>query len=81
MDEAELEDWEYPEPDADDDDEFDVIACHNCGREIFEDSEQCPICQHYIVSSGRPAAATSKLGWLGLLIAILLLILLIFGSL
>ena len=48
-----LDDYEYPEPD-DDDDSYDVVACPNCGREVFEDADQCPYCSFYITSTTSP---------------------------
>jgi hypothetical protein len=41
-----LEDWEYPEPDADepDDDPDTTITCPVCRRQIYEDAPVCPYC-------------------------------------
>lgn len=40
-----LQDWEYPEPDPDDDaDELATITCPVCRREIYEDAPMCPYC-------------------------------------
>ena len=43
---------------VDDDDLWDdfaseVVACPECGEEVYEDAEQCPLCGAYIVQIGR----------------------------
>lgn len=81
MDEGEIEEWEYPEPDPDDDETPDLVACPHCGNEIFEDAEQCPRCQQYLLKTGSAAAATTSLGWVGVLIIVLIVFFLLFGSL
>jgi len=52
-----LADYEYP--DEDDSDEKDFVTCPVCGRDVYEELQQCPHCEHYIVHdtsiwSGRP---------------------------
>ncbi len=81
MDEADIQEWEYPEPDPDDDETFDLVACPHCGSKIFEDSEQCPHCQHYVLTSVGVAAARGGLGWVGVLLIIGVLILVAMGTL
>jgi hypothetical protein len=57
-----LEDWEYPEPD--DDDEEDVsenLFCPECGNPVYEEAEQCPYCGEYITHSTSPLAGRSAL--------------------
>ncbi|QDU63745.1 hypothetical protein Pan216_46260 [Planctomycetes bacterium Pan216] len=57
-----FEDREYPEPDNEDDDDLitQTVTCPSCGREVYEDAEQCPICGDYItpgsssVFAGKP---------------------------
>jgi hypothetical protein len=54
-----VEDWEYPEPDDEADDESATVECPACGAEMYEDSPQCAACGEYItpsisVLSGRP---------------------------
>lgn len=46
LDTDEFDDWSNESP-AD----YDVIECPQCGESIYEDSEQCPNCLEYIVSS------------------------------
>jgi hypothetical protein len=42
-----------------DDDEAELLACPECGAEIYEEAERCPVCGNYIVHetnvwAGRP---------------------------
>jgi hypothetical protein len=37
-------------------DEEPTISCPYCGREILEDSERCPHCEHYISQEDAPPA-------------------------
>ena len=47
-----LDDEEYPDEWEDgDDDEVDLIPCSHCGAEIYEETEQCPICGEYVTHS------------------------------
>ena len=63
------DDWEEDGNWTDDSDEAsDTIACSNCGADIYEDAEQCPVCHEYVTSSH--SAWESKPTWwivLGLL--------------
>lgn len=43
----------YADYDFDDDGEP-TFPCPECGEEIFEESEQCPHCGHYIIRSTSP---------------------------
>ena len=36
-----------------DDDETLVVACPSCGADVYEDAEQCPACDEYIVHDTR----------------------------
>lgn len=47
----ELNDWEYPDED-DMDEESETLPCPNCGTDVYEDAEQCPVCGQYIMSGG-----------------------------
>lgn len=47
-----LDDREYPDGPDDDDDETDT--CPYCLRSIYEDSERCPECGHYLSAEDRP---------------------------
>ena len=54
-----IEDFEYPEPDVEDDLETELITCSNCAESIYEESVECPYCGSYVEStthawSGRP---------------------------
>lgn len=48
-----LDDSEYPDPDYDDeyDDETETVRCPNCGTDVYEDAEQCPVCGEYVTLS------------------------------
>ena len=61
MNERPLEDWEYPEPDEYEDEDYsEVLACPACGQDVYEDSEQCPECGQYIDFTASPL---SKWPW------------------
>lgn len=50
-----------------------VIACPECGAEVYEDSPRCPACGKYIVAApSRPWAG--KPAWLRRLAVVLLLL-------
>jgi hypothetical protein len=53
--------WADTEPDRDDEDadlhddeEEPTIPCPYCRREIHEDAERCPYCEHYISAEDAP---------------------------
>ena len=49
-----LEEWEYPEPDENEDEDFsETRECPSCQATIYEDAEQCPNCGEYILFSTR----------------------------
>ncbi len=53
------DDWddEEGEEDAWDDDEDEPrVPCPYCHREIHEDAQRCPYCEHYISAEDAPAA-------------------------
>ncbi len=63
-----LEDWEYPEPDEnEDEDDFETQACPSCGADVYEDAEQCPACGDYVIFLTRHCLAgrggLSRWGW------------------
>ena len=80
MYERELEEWEYPEPDDQDDDLSATLACPACSQSIYEDSVRCPHCGDYVTGSttsvfaGRPwwyvvlalAGVAAAIVWLAL---------------
>ena len=48
-------DWDEPDPDEypgdfydDEGLESDTLSCPTCGREVYEDAEQCPACGTYM---------------------------------
>ncbi len=53
-DDPELEDDPEDEYGSDDDDEEPTVPCPYCRREILEDAERCPYCEHYISKEDRP---------------------------
>ncbi len=63
----ELNDWEYP--DEDEDDQSETYPCPDCGADVYEDAEQCPVCGQYIIPGGRNLWAGRSAWWvlLGLL--------------
>lgn len=57
MDDIDLQEWEYPEPDEAPDDESPTITCPSCGQAIYEDSVRCPHCGDYVIAgAGSPLA-------------------------
>jgi hypothetical protein len=69
-----FDDW----PD-DDSDEAEVVACPNCGAEIYEDAEQCPACGEWVTHSTHPLAGRAwwfvGLGLIGVVVTIAALVL------
>lgn len=51
----EFDEADYPDDEADDSTE--TVACPSCGREVYEEAEQCPYCGSYIIHQTSP--------WLG----------------
>ncbi|MCP4193922.1 MAG: hypothetical protein GY768_25210 [Planctomycetaceae bacterium] len=55
-----IEDYEYPEPDVEDDEmETETVSCSQCGESIYEEAVECPYCGNYVQAStsawsGRP---------------------------
>jgi uncharacterized protein (DUF983 family) len=57
-----LDDWEYPEPDDDEDEDVaETVPCPECGKPVYEEAEQCPYCGEYITHSTSPLAGRSPL--------------------
>jgi hypothetical protein len=51
------DEFEHDDDDADsgfEADEEPVIRCPNCGKEVFDDAEQCPACGHWMVADRSP---------------------------
>ena len=40
--------------DVDDDWESEVVTCPECGDDVYEDAQQCPLCGAYIVHHHSP---------------------------
>jgi len=54
-DDDEAEPWSGDrDEDLDAEDAGDTLPCPLCGREIFDDAEQCPQCGQYIGGSDQP---------------------------
>ncbi len=49
-----LDDYEYPDSDPQDEDSSDTIVCPECGADVYEDAEQCPVCGEYLIMDTRP---------------------------
>lgn len=74
----EEDDWELPEPDEDDDDSIETVACPSCGRQIYEEAEECPYCHQYVTHStsvlaGKPIwfVALAILGIIAVIVVLL----------
>ena len=76
----ELDEAEYPD-DVDDDfgddadsDTVDTLPCPECGAEVFDQAEQCPVCGSYITFETSPwqgkSTAWIVLGLLGIVAVI-----------
>lgn len=64
------DEWDDDEPTSDDsdddygyngDEESETIPCPQCRRQIHEDAQRCPYCEHYLTE--EDAVATSKPWW------------------
>ena len=66
------EDAEDYEEDWDED--VDTISCPNCAEEIYDESQQCPLCGHYIVGTEESTKPT----WVIITAIILLVFIAIF---
>lgn len=54
------EDWIDDEPE---DDQDETIICPECGAEIFDDVDVCPVCLHAIIRDTSPWSGKS-VGWI-----------------
>jgi hypothetical protein len=80
MDHRPLEEWEYPEPDeAEDEDYAETLPCPACGTDVYEDSECCPTCGEYLDFSSAGLAGWPwwfvALGLVGIFAVVLALVL------
>ena len=63
---TEDDDWEdpdYGDDDYGDDDEPELLACPECGGEVYEDAEQCPHCGQYIKPGGSTSVLSGRPFW------------------
>ncbi len=72
-----LHEWEYPDVDATNDEQAETLPCPECGADVYEDADQCPVCGHYILRdthiwSGRPGwwIALAVLGIIAMVLAL-----------
>ena len=49
-----LDDREFPDDPADDEDGDETIPCPHCRRPVYEDAERCPQCGRYLSREDRP---------------------------
>lgn len=80
-----LEDWEYPDPDEEDDLDDDLNGdatatrpCPTCATEVYEDSPRCAVCGEYVTFpnpalEGWPwwAAALGLVGIVAVMLALM----------
>jgi hypothetical protein len=53
-DDGETEDWSDDDDwSADSDGDGETVDCPSCGREIYDDAEQCPHCGEYLTEADR----------------------------
>ena len=50
-DDDDVDDPDLPDEDDSDDEEVETRPCPSCGKQVYEDSEQCPHCGNYITWS------------------------------
>ncbi len=61
-------DEEFDETDIDDalDELTEVLPCPNCGADVYEDAEQCPVCGYYITSFNHRPWSSHGWWWIAL---------------
>lgn len=73
-----LDDWEYPDPDQDDDNS-ETVTCPQCGADVYEEADQCPACGTFLIPDTRVWSGRSfwwiALGLLGILAVVAALVL------
>jgi hypothetical protein len=64
--------WDEPEDEDDawDDDDSATVACPNCGRQVYEDAEQCPHCGEYIIPGASGGGLSGQAGWYQVLVVL-----------
>lgn len=58
-DDRPLEEWEYPEPDEQDEQRLELRGCPACRYEYYEESEACPNCGEYFIENRTPGTDRS----------------------
>jgi len=53
--------WDDDADDGSDSGDEALVACPNCGAEIFEDTPRCPVCEAYVAEGG--GATSAKPAW------------------
>ena len=48
-----IQDYEYPEPDTEDDDTTEMIVCPECHDSIYGESVRCPSCGFFLTDASR----------------------------
>lgn len=48
-----IHDYEYPEPDSEDDDATEMILCPECHDSIYTESVCCPNCGYFLTEASR----------------------------
>jgi hypothetical protein len=63
MTETQSDDWsddDYDDRDPladdhdDDDESLELVSCPECGADIYEEAEQCPVCGSYVIHQSNP---------------------------
>lgn len=75
---SEWDDDSWDDDNSFDDGEADVIPCPNCGTDVYEESDMCPVCGEFIIPNHSPWQGRSPLfvaiGMLGIAAVILALL-------
>ncbi len=74
-----LDDREYPDADPWDEDSVETVICPECGTDVYEEADRCPVCGRYMTTetrfwSGKPIwwIALGLLGVMALAAALVL---------
>lgn len=52
----------------DDDDEAELLKCPSCGREVYEETQQCPYCGDWITPHAAHAGLPLWVRWAALML-------------
>lgn len=62
-----------------DSDQDHLMSCPSCGAEIYDESEQCPYCGEYVLTSASPfASKPTWVQWLFVIIVIAIVLVVVF---